>query len=388
MRIKSYWLFIFLGLTVVVFFFYRQLQPPLSYDFAPQFDGNDYRMIYDYFEGYRTAFKVPFPFHQRLLVPFLAHWVGDDIIPSFQIINFVFSLFNVAMLFLLWRSLGFELKWFWAGMIWLLFHWTGMIRLNAFDPITVDVPTYGFQALFLWLVIRRKFIHLLWLAPLAVLQKESFLALPIILLIYAIWHNRKTQEGFYPIPILVGVILASVLCQSLIQVYFPPSSEGKSAFITLAYHAKEAITQPFEIVRWLAAMSMAFGPALWLTFFHSAKKYRYDNTRNLLILFSGLYLAFGLLAGGDMTRIIYLGFPFISTWIFYELRDVGMQKFIWICILSLPLSFLWTTIPNPAWQWEAWQNWYPEFAQTSMVLLILIYAVFVSFIISKLNPSN
>lgn len=384
MRIKGYWLFIFLGLTLGAFFFYQQAQPPLSYDFAPEFDGNDYRNIYDYFQGYREDYKVPHPFHQRILVPFLASLIGSDIIPTFQWVNLFFSLLAVAVLFLLWRDLGFELKWFWAGFIWLIFHWTGMIRLNAFDPITVDLPTYAFQALFLWLVLKRKFIHLLWLAPLAAIQKESFVALPVLLFIYGAWHNRKTKEGFYDIPLIVASIVLGVAAQSIVNYNFPPLEEGKGALITLAYHGKEAILHPFELIRWLAAMSMAFGPALWLAFDHYRKTNRYDNTRNLLLMYSGLYLAFGILAGGDMTRIIFLGFPFIATWIIFELEEIGKSKLFWLGLLSLPLTFFWKMLPDPAWQWEAWESWYPEFAGWETVLIVLAYVIFTSLILQRL----
>lgn len=388
MRIKGYWLFIFLGLTLGAFFFYQQTQPSLSYDFAPQFDGNDYRNIYDYFKGYREDYKVPHPFHQRVFVPFIASVFGSDIIPSFQYINLIFSLLSVAVLFLLWRDLGFELKWFWAGFIWLIFHWTGMIRLNAFDPITVDLPTYTFQALFLWLILKRKFIHLLWLAPLATIQKESFIALPVLLFIYGAWHDKRTKEGFYNIPLVIASIVLAVAAQYLVNFYFPPAEEGRSAFVTLAYHAKEAILNPFEIVRWLAAMSMAFGPALWLAFNHYRKTNRYDNTRNLLLMYSGLYLAFGILAGGDMTRIIFLGFPFIATWIIYELKEINRSKLILLGLLSLPLTFIWKTIPDPAWQWETWESWYPEFMESKMALVFLAYVLITSILINRNWPNS
>lgn len=388
MRIKGYWLFIFLGLTLGSFFFYQQLQPPLSYDFAPEFDGNDYRNIYDYFQGYREDYNVPHPFHQRILVPFLASLIGSDIIPTFQWVNLFFSLLAIAVLFLLWRDLGFELKWFWAGFIWLIFHWSGMIRLNAFDPITVDLPTYAFQALFLWLVLKRKFIHLLWLAPLATIQKESYMALPILLFIYAAWHNKRTQEGFYDITYILGSILLAVAAQSVVNYNFPPSEEGKGAFITLAYHAKEAILHPFELVRWLAAMSMAFGPALWLAFNHYRKTNRYDNTRNLLLIYTGLYLAFGILAGGDMTRIIFLGFPFIATWIISELQEINKSKLLLLGLLSLPLTFIWKTIPDPAWQWEAWESWYPEFARQETALLVIFYVIICTIVLQLSKVTN
>ncbi|MCO6369928.1 hypothetical protein [Roseivirga pacifica] len=263
-----------------------------------------------------------------------------------------------------------------------------MIRLNAFDPITVDVPTYFFQAVFLWAVLKRKFVHLLWLAPLATCQKESFVALPIILFVYAWWHNRKTEEGFYKLYIIAGSAVLALAAQWLINFYFPPIEAGKGALITIGYHAKQALLNPFEIVRWLAAISMAFGPAIWWAINRYRKHYYYDNPRNLLVIFTALYLAFGILAGGDMTRIVYLGFPFITTWLIYELQQADFKKYWLLIVFSLPLMMLHTAIPDPAFQWETWENWYPEFAQTEIVLTLLAYVFAASLILLKTNRSK
>lgn len=386
MRIRLYWLFIFLSLSLGAFYAYESLQEPLSYDLAPQFDGNDYQQLYQYFTNpeSRVGIQPTHPFNQRILVPFLASWLNSgNIIQDFQYLNLLFTLLAVWVTFLLWRHLGFELKWFIVGFIWLLFHWTGLIRLNAFDPITVDVPLYCFQALFLLMVLKRKFIHLIWLAPLATIQKESFIPLMIVLLIYAWWHNRKTDEGFYDLPLIAAGLALAVVANSLVKANFIAIDEGKSSLVMLAFHAKEAILNPFEIVRWLSAMAMAFGPALFLAFRKYGKTYRYDNTRNILLLFSLTYLGFGILAGGDMTRIIYLGFPFIATWIAFELQDLKSKHVMLIGLLSVPLMMLYKAIPNPAFEWDLWKSWYPEFASSGFVLIVLGYVLFVWLVLER-----
>ncbi|NVK84758.1 MAG: hypothetical protein HWE21_10585, partial [Cytophagia bacterium] len=207
----------------------------------------------------------------------------------------------------------------------------------------------------------------------------------VLLFIYGAWHDKKTKEGFYDIPLIVASIVLAVAAQSVVNYSFPPAEEGKNALITLAYHAKKAILHPYELVRWLAAMSMAFGPALWLAINHYRKTNRYDNTRNLLLMYSGLYLAFGILAGGDMTRIIFLGFPFLATWIIFELQEINKSKLLLLGLLSLPLTFIWKTIPDPAWQWEAWESWYPEFASWENVLLVLGYCLVVTLVMKMKN---
>lgn len=376
MRIRWYWLGVFLVVGTAAFFFYQENQNHLTYEMADAFDGNDYIDSYAFFKGTQSNYEVAFPFNGRVLMPWLAAQIQSDYsITDFQWLNLVFTLASVIVLFLLWRSLGFDLKWFIAGFFWLFFHWTGLIRLNAFDPISVDVPLYLFQGLFLIIILKRKFAWLLLLAPLAIAQKESFLALMILLTAYGYWHNRKTAEGYYPMPLLLAALVLSFATKFLISHYFPPIEEGKGALITLAYHAKKVLMDPFEIIRWLVAMFVAFGPMLFLAFGKYAQSYRYDNTRNLLLLFSLTYLAFGILAGGDMTRIIFLGFPFITTWIIFELQEIKTTQLLLIGLLSLPLMLLYLPIPDPAYEWDLWKNWYPEFASPKTVLIFGFYGV-------------
>ena len=376
MRIPQYWLYIFLLATTALFFLFKELQPHLSYDFAPQFDGNDYHKAYDYLAGIAADYEVPPPFNKRILIPWIAAKLGaGEIISDFQWLNLVFSLWGIGMLFLLWRSLGLELRWFVFGYGWLLLHWTGMLRLNAFDPITVDLPLYGIHALLLWLVLKRKFTWLLLLGPLATLQKESFIGLLVLLLLYGWWHNRKQQEAFFELKWILGSLILSITATSLASYSFPPSEPGRGALIMLLYQAKQTLLNPFELVRWITAMLVAFGPLLILGINEARKRRHYDNRKNLLLLFSALSLLYGLLAGGDMTRIIFLGFPFIMTWLMYELRDLESKKYWALVAWSLPLTLLVFSIPDPAFEWGRWQSWYPEFAPVKIVLIMLGYGV-------------
>ena len=384
MRIRLYWLLIFLLISAGAFYFYQDAQPHLSYQFLDQFDGNDYQKIYDYFEGTSSEYTVSFPFNSRILVPWLASLVGTgDIIQNFTYINLFFTLLSVVILFLLWRDLGFEFKWFAFGFGWLLFHWTGMVRLNAFDPITVDLPLYCFQALLLWLVIKRKFVWLLLLGPVATLQKESFIGLLLILTLYAWFHNRKEQDAFFNLQLILSALLISVLTKFIIGSIFNPIEEGRNSIITILYHMRELAYHPFRLIRWTTAFFVAFGPMLIAFLFSFRVRGTYDNRRNIMLVFSILYALFGIFAGGDMTRIIFLGFPFIMTLIIYQLHGIENRGFWILSLLSIPLIFLTRQIPDPAFQWDAWTNWYPEFASRKAVLLMAGYGL-ISILVMRL----
>jgi len=373
MRVHHWWSLFFIALTIGAFLFYRAYQPVLTYEFAEAFDGNDYRLAYDFFTGHLTTYEVPPPFHQRILVPFIASIFNNGLISDFQKVNLVFSILSVYVIFLLWRKLGLEFKWIMFGFIWLIFHWSGLIRLNAFDPVTVDVPIYLFHGALMLFLLKRKFNLLLWLAPLATAQKESFIGYMVVLTAYAFWHNRKEQDGFFNIQLILTATGLAVLTKLLITYYFPAATEGRGTFVMLAYQAKELLLDPFELLRWLAAISVAYGVIIWLASFHFIKTRSVDVSRNLLALFTITSLAYGLLAGGDMTRIIFLGFPFVMTFGLVELQRAGIQKFYLLAFLSLPLLMLHSSIPDPAFQWDLWRQWYPEFAEQKLVIILLAY---------------
>jgi len=383
MRVHHGWSVFFVALSIAVFFFYRQYQPHVSYDFVDSFDGNDYRLAYQYFAGTQDCYEVPPPFHQRILIPFLASQFGEGIIKDFQIINLIFSILAVWVTFLVWRKLGLEFKWMVFGFIWLIFHWSGMMRLNSFDPITVDVPLYLFHALLIWIVLTRKFTWLYWLAPIATAQKESFIGYLVVLSIYALWHNRKAVDGYFKLqPILISTGLA-ILTKLVISHYFPPAEPGRGALIMIAYQAKQVLMEPFELIRWLAAISMAYGIALWLATAGYWRNRYFDLPRNVLGLFALISLAYALLAGGDMTRIAFLGFPFVFSFVLTEIQRADHVNFYALALLSLPFMMLQSAIPDPGFEWVVWEQWYPEFADPKIVWIVIGYALIASLLLSR-----
>ena len=391
MRIGQHWLYIFLAVAAISFFVFQQTQPPLTYDHAPLFDGNYYKDIYYFFTGHSTGYDVPFPFHSRILVPWLASLINSgDIIRDFTMVNFIFMLLSVWMLFILWKGLQIPIKWMIVGFFWLLFHWTGIIRLNTFDPINVDVPLYFFQAFFLWIILRRKFSWLLILSPIATLQKESFIGILVVLALYGWYHNRKKQDGFFNTKPIISALLLSIVTKEALNYFFSPNEPSYGSLFHVGLHAVGVILEPFKLIRWQLAFFVAFGTFLIPAIIQAWRHRLYENRKNLLLLFSLLYVAYGLLAGGDMTRILFLGFPFIMTWTMYELREIKITGLIILVLLSIPLMFLLKPIPDPAFQWELWRTWYPENAPIKMLAFYGGYAgtclIIMHFLRRQLNP--
>jgi hypothetical protein len=93
----------------------------------------------------------------------------------------------------------------------------------------------------------------------------------------------------------------------------------------------------------------------------------------LLLLFSLVYFGLGLLAGGDFTRILFLGFPMVMTLILLSLQKDPPWLVALACLFSLPLMRLGATIPDIGKYPARFAEWYPEFAPARLVLLWLAY---------------
>ncbi len=389
--------------TALVFACYYFHQPVATYAKAPLMDGNQYSKIYHYLRTETTDYEVIFPFNSRIAVPGLAVLLPtQNAITAFQIINFVFTLLSSVVLGMYWRQLHLPIACMGWGFFWLLFHWTGMIRLNAYDPITVDVPLYLFQTLFLLIVLHQKWHYLWWLSPLATLQKESFPVLLLVLLVYGWFYNRQMPGRPFPVLLLVGCLIVSIATKYAVNFFFPPTNPG-SSLRTVLYFVKETTLHPFRLVRWLTGVWVAFGGLLalaaqqwirqggfgkikdtilrrpvWLPLFANT------NT-DLLFLFSITYLGLSLLAGGDFTRIAFLGFPFIATYCLLLVRNTNVWLLVLACLFSLPLMHLFQPIPDQAIYWQAFAEWYSEFASAPVVWLLFLYGLLVFTIFWGLN---
>lgn len=375
MKISStgYYLGLLLIITGITFWIYGNIQPVVNYAEAPLFDGNQYKQIFQFFRGAAQEYRVSFPYHSRVLLPFLASLVPfEDTVSAFVAINFLFSLLSAGTLYLLWQEIGISKLLMGLGFFWLLFHWSGMIRLNQFDPVTVDVPLYFFQTVFIWAIWKQKGWLLIILSPLATLQKESFLALLAILFIYNLYRylTKKEIDKKYLYSSIVAIFL-SFGASYWVNAQFPPLESGRSGLSTMLILLYMMVDDPFRIIRWLAAIFVAFGPPLFLA---TINRRRFSRLQEQLLLFSLVYVLFGILAGGDMLRIIFLGFPFIMTCTLIRLQDYSLQMLLVVFILSLPLMKMGDTIPPPSPNWEIFAAWYPEYAPPQMVLAWLGYA--------------
>lgn len=351
------------------------LQPVIDYEANPLFDGNQYAKRYAQMAGEASVARPDFPFHSRVLVPFLAALIPADMLVSFALLNLLFVVLGVLVLDKLWASLEIPPVMIFVAHGWWLLHWSGALKLNLFDPITVDLPIYALQGLLIWFVVRKDGKHLLWLAPIATAQKESFIAFLLLFLLLSLFYQWRGWEGALSWKWLAGALVLALLTKYAINYFSPALEEGGSSLRTLLYHGKVTLQNPFDLLRWLAAILSASGAFLLLAgeAWHALKKR--DYLLDMLLLGTLCYWAFGILAGRDMLRIIFLGMPFWLTLFLLLMRKQPVQTILLALILSVPFMKLRGLIPDPSLEPIAWSSWYPSRAEPAMVLAWIGYFV-------------
>ena len=370
-------LLIVLVIGISLFFLYLNIQPHLTYSFSNLFDGSKYIKVYDYFADKTDEYKAIFPINNRILVPYLTSlFPSDDPISNFNSFNLILIILSILAIYILWRNLNISSGHILTGFFWLFIHWVGIIRHNIFDPITVDVPLYLFQALLLIIILRKRYLWLIILGPLATIQKESFIALLIVTLLVALYEDFIDKTDYKASIIIVLSLFLSIAAKSIVTYYFPPTDPGKNAIIVILFHIKETLNNPFRFVRWIVAVFTAYGPLLILAFWAGIKSKTLTKGNRYIIFLSLTYLVLSHIAGGDMTRIAFLGFPFIMTWILISLENTSGFIFKAAFIAGIPILKILGTLSDPAVQgWDKFYNWFPGYANPIIIFLWLAYII-------------
>ncbi len=370
-------LFIVLIIAIALFFLYLRIQPHLTYSFSVLFDGSKYIKVYNYFAHITDEYEVIFPINTRILVPYLSSLLPfNDPINNFNTFNLIFIILSILPIYTLWRNFNISSGHMMTGFFWLLIHWVGIIRHNIFDPITVDVPLYFFQAMLLIIILQRRYLWLILLGPLATIQKESFLPLLIIVLMVALYEDYKGKMGYKPSMIIALALILSIAAKSTVAYCFPPSDPGKNSIMVILFHMKETLINPFRFIRWIVAVFTAYGPLLILAFWVGIKSKTLIRGNRYIIFLSLAYLFLSHFGGGDMTRIAFLGFPFIMTWILLKLENTGGFMFKAAFIAGIPLLKILGTLSDPAVHgWDKFYNWFPGYANPIIIFLWLAYII-------------
>lgn len=339
------WLLLFGTIGFYILFF--TFNVPVDFKTCKLCDGKQYLKLYWFFESGTTS-QITYPFYTRPLIPLLASLVpGKNPFFAFHFINALFILFGVISIHRLWKYLKIPDHLQWVGFVWLLLHWTGIIRYNLFDFITTDVPVYFIQALALTLFFRKKFGWFYLITPLAILQKESFIGVMVMLIIIHFWEHKALwfRNGQH---LVYALFIGLSLQYLIVHVILPSQNHQWHPVLTLTLTTKMTLEDPTRVIRWFAAFGGAYGVIPFIIFFRF-KKTKMSIEYKALLLLSLMYCGFGILAGEDMTRILFLGFPFIFTlslFLFQEHKKWLLLTAILLSLVSLRINEL---VIKPGW---------------------------------------
>lgn len=367
-----------------------QTQPSVNYAQCKLCDGKQYLAAYQYFGGQKPAYQVRFPFHSRVVVPWVAARLEpNQVSRAFAVIHWLGVFLTVCMLLFGWQSLGLPWHLQCVGIGWLLFHWIGIVRFNVYDPVTVDVPLYVFHSLLLLLLIYPRWLWcVLFITPVAVAQKESWLAVMLVLALYELIVQRffSAQASYSRLWLFAGAVFAGIITKVLLNQWFAPfGGQGKNSIITVLFFVRETLQTPLDLVRWIVAMFMGFGGWWLLAWQNTGKPHKKLTILPSLIVLVVLHLLLGILAGRDMTRIMFLGYPFIMTLILWLIQKETKLLLIFVGVLSLPLLRVLSVIPLQTSQNEAFKTWFSEYASIGVVAAWAVYMMAAFWLITKMR---
>lgn len=338
-----YWLtalLISLGFIVV---FYH-LQDPVDFRAQPLNDANRYLKIYESFRLGELPQGLSFPFNNRLLTPLLASMLrrGSPELDFFAV-NSIYTLVYILVMFEIFRRLGAQPIQFAICFVWAL-HWLGPFRGNAADPINTDAGILMFQALALLFIHRQRHFPLMVITPFAVLHKEVFVAWIIIYAAVLVVDRIMGAEPIRGFGLAMVALLLAIFAKWLALYFFPPVETGRGSLITLLFNVRESMIYPIRLWRWLAAMFAAFGVLFMPLWFLRVRIWSLNRFQVYLFLCITANTLFGILAGDDHTRILYLGSPFLFA-MFAADKTISRPVWATAILLSLPALGLWSHIP-------------------------------------------
>lgn len=366
--------------TLAVLFYYSNRQASVTYKDCALCDGKQYLEAYDYFKGNSSTYQVKFPFHSRIAIPWLAAQLPtNNAQQAFGWLHWGFTLLAMHCLLLGWQALKLPIYLQAIGAGWLLFHWTGIVRFNVYDYATVDVPLYLLHSLLLCVLARPRWLWIVGMVtPVAVAQKESWLAVLLIWTLYEAIQQRffSAQANYRQLGWLSVALLLGVCTKVWLNQWFVPiGGEGKNSIITVLFFVRETLQNPLDLLRWVVAMFVGFGGWWLLAWQNIGKPLKSLSILPQLFLFSGLHLLLGILAGRDMTRIMFLGYPFIMTLILWLIQAENKGVLAVVAIVSIPILRLLSSIPLQTTQNETFKTWFPEYANLGIVAAWATYMI-------------
>lgn len=345
--------------------------------------------------------SVEFPFNLRIMAPWLASVFSQDVAKGFVWINGASALLFIVFCFKISRLLELRNAEFLVLVLWFFLHPLGF---GFYYPVpqSVDPLSYAFMGLITFLFVAERRL-LLWGAVLVALSaKESFSFIALIITAAELIYIMSTRDK-RAVPALASVCGAVLILfiykieKNLIETYlFPQSQEWEiTTFSTITWWLNEVWHDPKRLVVWLGAFFCSTGFFSILIFekkhiSNSPLKTRLDA---YLALGGVGFVALGLLAGSDMSRIIFNGNLFILLAILFSFKtsNFPIGQLLFVLVFSLLAALNYTNFFPAAFEYDYYTQDHrigPIICYVSMVILIMSCLWFLFKILYKNNAVN
>ena len=391
MKSSSFLTILLIPSSLIICIYFFIIQPPNNFAGNEKADANEYLKIYEYFQGERDWTNIRFGIHNRVAIPFLASTLPwNDAVINFFVLNSILVILSVLALYYVLLHFNIKSNQILLILIFFSLHYVGPFRQNAVGPVNVDMAVYLFESVFLLLLLKRNYLWLIILTPLAVSSKELILALIIVIFLYGIFLRIISRDKSLSIPGLAGMLVIGLFTKWILNEYFPSTSPERNSILVMAFHLREIILNPDHLWRWILSLFAAFGGFLFLLVRkHQLKKINFDD-RVIIHVLSLSVLALSILGGMDYTRLIFLGFPYIIISIFLFTKPQTVTV-LFSFFISLIISRFWVAMPIISTDMSLYNAWMPEWANNHY-LLAWTAALFISFgvfyLLNKLLAAN
>ena len=344
--------------------------------------------------------KIDYPFNLRILAPLIASSLPYDVENSFLIINTVSAIFFIFFLFKISQALSLGNLSYIFIAAWFFVHPSGFSFYHSV-PISVDPLAYALMSMVIFYYVQIKPIYLAIALFFGLLAKESFSFIAIIILISifisflieakrvggekGIRLNQRPAIIKCAFGLLLSPIFAMILYGFIKKIYilniFPQSQDWKiSSLVTISWWVAETMKDPLRLIVWIGSFFVATGVFSSLLFTKSIFKFSSSqNIGNIHILpFLTLgaigFISFGILAGSDMTRIIFNGNLFILLFIFFNYnRGENSRIYLaWVALISFSIALGYVRIFPSAFEYGYYASRSIENTAWFVVVVIMV----------------
>ncbi len=279
--------------------------------------------------GNNNQVKIETPFNLRILAPYLSSLISKDTQIAFKILNSVSILVFCFFSFFTLKKL--EINNYYSAIFfsWFFLHPLGF-QYYFVVPVMVDMLYYAALSIIIYLAVtKEKF--LIWLAFLTfAFIKETIIFIALIYYLCLIVNELKEKNvkkiSFNFFSLVFFFLIYNLIKENIVLNKFPNLQEWEvTPLTTVKWFFNELLKDYNRLIIWFCSFFCAVGFYFLSIFNFSIKNlfinlYENITLQGFLFLISCAMILFGILAGSDMTRIIFNGSQFILLFSFLVIK--------------------------------------------------------------------